>query len=129
MVRVACYARVARMEQLGIEAQKEYVRNYIKAHPEWELTEVYADVGISGDEANRPALCVMLKEAEEQKFDVLVLKSPDRIYRDAVKLADILQKLSGLGVKVEFVDGTGPAPEQLDFIQRISNSKRLQAVE
>lgn len=34
-MRVVCYARVARMEQLGIEAQKEYVRNYIKEHPEW----------------------------------------------------------------------------------------------
>lgn len=34
-MRVVCYARVARMEQLGIEAQKEYVRNYIKGHLEW----------------------------------------------------------------------------------------------
>ena len=121
-MRVACYARVARMEQLGIDAQKEYVRDYIKRHPEWELTEEYVDMGVSGDKTDRPALWVMLKEAEEKKFDILVLKSTDRIYRDAVKLAGILQKLSSLGVKVEFVDGTGPTPEQLDFLLKMTHS-------
>lgn len=124
MVRVVCYARVASMEQMGIEAQKEYVRNYIKEHPDWELTEEYTDMGVSGDKADRPALRVILKEAEEQKFDVLVLKSPDRIYRDVSKFADIIQKLSSLGVKVEFADGTVLTPEQLDLLQSMQVAAR-----
>ena len=57
IIRVAAYARVSSDKDAAfhsLEAQTEYYRDYVAAHPEWELVSIYSDNGISGTTINRP---------------------------------------------------------------------------
>ena len=49
--RVAAYCRVStdnRDQANSFESQQKYFKEYIENHPDWELSEIFADKGVSG---------------------------------------------------------------------------------
>ncbi|WP_338631020.1 recombinase family protein [Clostridium baratii] len=90
--KVAIYARVSTVEQAeegySIDEQDRLLREYCEKQ-EWEIYRTYSDRGISGkDIKHRPELKQMLKDSEENKFDMVLVWKINRLSR---KLADILK--------------------------------------
>jgi site-specific DNA recombinase len=51
MTRTVAYCRVStdKEDQINsLESQKRFFREYISRNPEWKLTEIYVDEGITG---------------------------------------------------------------------------------
>ncbi|MBE5825247.1 MAG: recombinase family protein [Butyrivibrio sp.] len=104
--RVAAYARVSEKgERLlhSLSAQVSYYSNLIQNNPAWEFAGVYADEAITGtlvrkrDEFNR-----LIKDCEEGKIDIILVKSIQRFARNTVDLLETVRHLTDLGVEVRF---------------------------
>ena len=105
VVRVAAYARVSADKDAAfhsLEAQTEYYEDYIAAHPDWELTGIYSDNGISGTTINRPEFQRMLEDCRAGKVDLVVTKSVTRFARNTVILLETVRELKKLGVDCYF---------------------------
>lgn len=104
--RVAAYARVSLdSERLmhSLSAQVSYYSDYIQKNPHWIYAGVYADEGISGtqtdkrDEFNR-----LMKDCEDGKIDIILVKSISRFARNTVDLLSSVRHLKSLGIEVRF---------------------------
>ncbi len=90
--KVAIYARVSTVEQAeegySIDEQERLLKEYCDKH-NLEVYKTYSDRGISGkDIKHRPELKQMLKDSEENKFDMVLVWKINRLSR---KLADVLK--------------------------------------
>ncbi len=109
--RVAIYSRVSTEEQakegLSVEAQIDKCKSFCDAR-EWEIFKVYKDAGFSAGTLNRPALELLLRDAKEKKFDIILVYKIDRFSR---KLKDLITILEDLKTKnINFTSVT----EQID---------------
>ena len=97
--RVAIYSRVSTEEQakegLSVEAQIDKCKSFCKAR-DWEVFKVYKDAGYSAGSLNRPALELLLRDAQEKKFDIILVYKIDRFSR---KLRDLIMVLEDLKEK------------------------------
>lgn len=66
---------------------------------------------------DRPGLCALLKDAEAQKFDAVLMEDEDRLSRDIVALTWLLSRFRSLGVEVFTLSGA--ACDAVGFIRRI----------
>ncbi len=104
MKRAALYARVSRPDQsiaLQLDEGKQLV-----AQRRWKLVETFADEGISGTKARRPALDAMLTAAKRGKFDVLIVWRSDRLFRSLSNMVATIAELQAW--KIEFVSVMEP---------------------
>ncbi|MEK6913738.1 MAG: recombinase family protein [Nanoarchaeota archaeon] len=109
--KVAIYSRVSTEEQakegLSVEAQIDKCKSFCDAR-EWEIFKVYKDAGFSAGTLNRPALELLLRDAQEKKFDIILVYKIDRFSR---KLKDLITILEDLKTKnINFTSVT----EQID---------------
>jgi len=109
--KVAIYVRVSTQEQaregLSVDAQIDKCKSFCKAR-DWEVFRVYRDAGFSAGSLNRPALELMLREAQENKFNIILVYKIDRFSR---KLKDLIMILEDLkSKKINFTSVT----EQID---------------
>jgi len=109
--RVAIYSRVSTEEQakegLSVAAQIDKCKSFCKAR-DWNIFKIYKDAGFSAGSLNRPALELLLRDAEDQKFDVILVYKIDRFSR---KLKDLIMVLDDLKLKkINFTSVT----EQID---------------
>ena len=109
--RVAIYSRVSTEEQakegLSVEAQIDKCKSFCDAR-EWEIFKVYKDAGFSAGTLNRPALELLLRDAQEKRFDIILVYKIDRFSR---KLKDLITILEDLKTKnINFTSVT----EQID---------------
>ena len=84
-LRVAVYARVSTdyAEQMtSYDNQIEVYTKKVMSNPEWELVGIYADPAISGTTGDRPEFKRMLRDADRQKFDMILCKSISRFARN-----------------------------------------------
>lgn len=105
IIRVAAYARVSSDKDAAfhsLEAQTEYYRDYVAAHPDWELVAIYSDNGISGTTISRPEFQQMLQDCREGKIDLIVTKSVTRFARNTIILLETIRELKKLGVDCYF---------------------------
>lgn len=105
IVRVAAYARVSADKDAAfhsLEAQTEYYEKYVAAHPDWELTGVYSDNGISGTTINRPEFQRMLEDCRAGKIDLVITKSVTRFARNTVILLETVRELKKMGIDCYF---------------------------
>ena len=105
IIRVAAYARVSSDKDAAfhsLETQTEYYEDYIAAHPDWKLTGIYSDNGISGTTINRPEFQRMLEDCRTGKIDLVVTKSVTRFARNTVILLETVRELKKLGVDCYF---------------------------
>ena len=87
-LRVAAYCRVSTddIDQVvSIELQRSNYKTIIENNPDWIYHGTYVDDGFSGTNTDhRPAFQLMMKHAEQGKFDMIITKSVSRFARNLV---------------------------------------------
>lgn len=105
-LRVAAYCRVSTLlesQQSSISAQRLHYINYITSNPDWELADIYMEVGISGTKAEtRPELKRLMWDCRSGKVDLILTKSISRFARNTIDCISLVRELSALGVAVRF---------------------------
>ena len=95
--KAGAYARVSTdsEEQLtSYESQIRYYTEKIKANPEWEFVDIYADEGISGTRVkNRTEFLRMIDDAMNGKLDIIITKSISRFARNVVDTLKYVREL------------------------------------
>lgn len=96
--RVACYARVSTADQsTGLESQMRVLKQYCESNgivgPEY-----FADEGISGTKASRPALDRLMNAVENDEVSAVVVYSFSRFARSTTHLLQALQTFKRKGV-------------------------------
>ncbi len=103
---VTYYARVSTdmdEQEESYERQRDYFETYIKAKPNWNYVEGYADQGISGTKAeHRPEFMRMIEDCRLGKIDRILVKSISRFARNTVDTLAYIRELKELGVSVYF---------------------------
>src|SRR6266567_7208968 len=96
MTRVALYARYSSDNQrdASIEDQLRICRE--KAEREnWKVVSAYKDAGISGSSMIlRPGIQMLLQDAQEGQFDLVLAEALDRVSRDQADVATLFKHLS-----------------------------------
>jgi site-specific DNA recombinase len=99
--RVAIYSRVSTEEQakegLSVDAQIEKCKSFCNAR-DWEIFKVYKDAGFSAGTLDRPAMELLLRDADEQKFDIILVYKIDRFSRKLRDLIMVLETLKDKGI-------------------------------
>lgn len=107
MLKVAAYCRVStdKDDQANsFESQKRYFEEYINRNPDWELTEIYADEGLTGTTTKkRKAFNKMIADAHLGKFDKVLTKEVSRFARNTVDTLQYTRELKALNVGVLFM--------------------------
>ena len=87
-LRVAAYCRVSTddLEQVSsIEEQKRNYKDLIQQTADWIYYGTFVDDGFSGTNTeHRPAFQLMMKHAEQGRFDMIITKSVSRFARNLV---------------------------------------------
>jgi DNA invertase Pin-like site-specific DNA recombinase len=108
MTRVAAYCRVStdKTDQIhSFYSQKNFFIQYIGSRPDWILTEVYADEGITGTTtANRAGFLQMIDDALMGKFEILITKEVSRFSRNILDAISYTRGLKEVGVGVIFLN-------------------------
>lgn len=104
--RVAAYARVSMETELlhhSLSAQVSHYSSLIQSNPEWEYAGVYADEGITGTSTRkRDAFNRLMKDCDDGKIDLVLVKSISRFARDTVDTLNATRHLKKLGIDVFF---------------------------
>ncbi|NOU96327.1 hypothetical protein GC093_24365 [Paenibacillus sp. LMG 31456] len=100
------YDRVSTDEQAkeghSLGAQQD--RNISFIHSQgWDYIDSYIDDGYSAKDLNRPAIQRLLKDAEQKKFDVVVVYRLDRLVRSVVDLHYVLKHFDKHGIMYKSV--------------------------
>lgn len=105
-LRVSGYARVSSdsADQLNsFSTQVNYYQRIINGNPMWQMTEVYADEGISGVSVNkRDDFARMLADCKRGKIDRIITKSTSRFARNTLDAIGVIRELKDIGVTVYF---------------------------
>ena len=105
MNKVALYVRVSTTSQLeegySIEEQKAKLESYCDIK-DWHVYKVYTDGGFSGSTTERPALEQLIKDAQSELFDTVLVYKLDRLSRSQ---KDTLYLIEDIFLKnnIEFV--------------------------
>lgn len=98
--KVALYTRVSTVEQAeegySIDEQERLLREFC-GKEDYEVYKCYSDRGISGKNITaRPSLQEMLRDAQEKKFQLVLVWKINRLSRnllDLLKMVDLLDKV------------------------------------
>jgi DNA invertase Pin-like site-specific DNA recombinase len=99
--RAGLYVRVSTNEQ-STDAQEAELRQYA-ARRGWSI-RVYADKGISGAKAKRPALDELIADCRKGTIDIVLVWKFDRFARSLKQLVSALEEFKALGI--DFVSCT-----------------------
>lgn len=106
MVRIAAYCRVStdKNDQLNsLENQISFFQEYAASN-NCRLVQIYADKGLSGTTLkNRKELINLLRDAHEDRFDLVVIKDISRLARNAIDFLTSIRQLKSLGISCKFV--------------------------
>jgi site-specific DNA recombinase len=97
-MRAAVYARFS--SNLQRDESIEVCRREAERQG-WTVIKVYADRAQSGASRFRPQYQQMIADAERRQFDVLVCEALDRLGRKLADIADLHDRLSFSGVKIQ----------------------------
>lgn len=116
----AIYARSAtandRAAQSPLDWQIALCQQYCQQHGYTvEERHVYQEIASGADYRNRPGLRALCLAATCQEFEVVVIVSHDRLARNPLHVATLLESLDSMGIRVELLHEPPDAQEQ--FIQ------------
>ena len=106
-MRVALYARVStdrQEKERTIGSQLEALEANVAGHG-WTAELTCTDDGYSGTRLDRPGLDRVRDAAAARLIDAVVVLCPDRLARNYVHQALVLDELARFGVSVFFVEG------------------------
>ena len=100
-MRAAIYARYSSHNQreASIEDQIEVCRRLIEREG-WKQVQQYDDRALSGASRFRAGYQQMLTDAENGKFDIVVVEAIDRLGRKLADIADLYDQLSYLNIRI-----------------------------
>ena len=125
-MRAALYVRVSTEDQakegFSLDAQTKRLEAYCRLR-EWTVSDIYRDEGCSGRNPDRPEYIRMMKDQE--KWDVLVVLKMDRIHRNSVNFAIMMDELRRNGkefcsTQEKFDTSTAMGRFTMDIMQRIA---------
>ena len=106
--RVGAYCRVSTDNEdqaNSFESQQRYFKEYINRNPEWQLTEIFADEGMSGTNTKkRKAFNRMIERARNGELDLIITKEISRFARNTLDSIYYTRELKRLGVGVIFLN-------------------------
>lgn len=94
------YIRVSTEEQVdsfSLAAQTNMLQDYCRRE-NIEVYQIYADEGISGQKENRPQFQLMIKDAEANKFNLILVHKYDRFARKVELSQKVKNQLKKCGV-------------------------------
>lgn len=104
--RVAAYCRVSTDSEEQLISYKSQIAHYeglVKANPDWELVDIYADEAVTGTSVKkRLEFQRMIQDSLEGKIDLILTKSISRFARDTLTMIEYTRKLREHGVDVFF---------------------------
>ena len=99
--RVAIYSRVAYEAEENLLKQKRELETFVRSQDAYRLDGVYSEAGSGHSVPNLPQMKKLLKDCNMGKYDVVVIKSWDRLGRDFAGFNKLLQNFGRLGVKIK----------------------------
>lgn len=119
MKKAVAYCRVStnKEEQLdSLESQQRFFEEYAIRN-DFSLVRIYADEGKSGTKIkNRTQLLQLLSDAEQNKFEIVLIKDVSRLARNTVDFLTSIRKLKMLGIKVIFVNYDQTSSDSSEFM-------------
>lgn len=107
-IRVAAYARVSSEHEAQISALQNQVQYYdkkLEERPNFILTEMFVDEGISGTQAKkRPAFLRMIESAKRGELDLIMTREVSRMARNTKESLEYVEILQNHGVEVWFTE-------------------------
>ena len=125
-MRVAIYVRVSTEDQaregFSLDAQEKRLNAYCKVRG-WDVAGIYRDEGFSGTNTGRPEYQRMMEEMD--RWDVLLVLKMDRIHRNSVNFADMMDALRENGKEFnslteKFDTTTAMGRFVMDIVQRMA---------
>lgn len=104
-IPTAIYCRVSTLhphQQDSLENQIRHYQEFMKKTPNYILTEIYYDFGISGYKETRPGFCKMLEDAQKGCFRQIITKSITRFARNTDTVLKTTRQLKKLGIDIYF---------------------------
>ena len=118
-LKTVAYCRVStnKAEQLdSLESQRSFFLEYAKKY-NYDLVHIYADEGKSGTKIkNRIQLQQLLKDAKDNKFELVLIKDVSRLARNTVDFLTSIRKLKSYGIKVVFVNYDQTSSDSSEFM-------------
>ena len=107
-MQVAVYARVSTQRQAQMQSTEQQIERLL-AHAEgqgWSLAadRVFRDDGYSGATLRRPGLDRLRDAAAGAQLDRVLITEPDRLARNYVHQALLVEELQTHGAEVDFLD-------------------------
>ena len=102
-LRVAAYCRVSTSHEEqyhSLEAQIAYYTDYIKRNSNWEFVTVYSDIASGIRAANRPGYRQLMRDCDQGKVDLILVKSLSRFGRDALETIRQVRKLKRMDIEI-----------------------------
>ena len=96
-MKTALYARVSTLNGQDPEMQLRELREYA-ARRGWDIADEYTDHGVSGSRDSRPELNRLMADAQQRRFDAILVWKVDRFGRSLRHLVNALAELGALGV-------------------------------
>lgn len=108
-MEIALYARVSTthlQRTQTILQQLEQLKVAVGQETDWHLAEehIFTDDGFSGAKLNRPGLDHLRDKAALAAFEIVLITAPDRLARNYVHQAILLEELNQGGCQVEFLE-------------------------
>ncbi len=125
-MRAAIYVRVSTEDQAvegySLDAQVKRLEAYCRVQ-NWEIADIYRDEGFSGRTTDRPEYTRMM--AESDKWDTILVLKMDRIHRNSVNFAMMMDQLRSKGkeftsMQDKFNTTTAMGRFVMDIMQRIA---------
>ncbi len=96
-MRAEIYARVSTTDQ-NCEMQLAELREYVLRRG-WQLVVEYVDTGWTGANTDRPEFNRLMRDASQQKFNVILCWKLDRFGRSLLHCMNALQELQTHGIR------------------------------
>ena len=113
-IRVAAYARSATTPYAeAMQRQIAGCRDEAERKG-WTVCHVFQDEGISGNSDNRPGLNALRSAIREERLDVVLVESADRLFRNFDLARGFLELAEEFGIEVR-TSGLGPVLSSSDF--------------
>lgn len=101
-MRAVLYVRVSTSEQAlegySVSAQTSILKDYAKTY-NYDVIKVYQDAGISGKSISaRPAMCELLEDAKQKKFDIVLVWKLSRLSRSLLDLLEVVNIFNQNGI-------------------------------
>lgn len=100
-MKIAIYARYSSDMQSDASIEDQIRQCEERAKREgWEVYNCYTDHALSGANMMRPGVQVLMQDAMEGKFDIIITEALDRLSRDQEDIAGIYKRMQFSDVKI-----------------------------